>query len=239
MVHDLLAATSPLNSFFDWVQHHWGETATPFHRSYAAALLEAWNAWGLLEGAHILTMMWFFGTIMLVDMRLMGLAFRKTPISVISDKLLSVTVASMIILVLTGMALFFAKPQDYYHNFWFRLKMLLLAAAIANIYIFHKIVQKDQVGWDTAETPPSKARLSGLISLTSWVAVIFCGRLIAYNFLDCGKPHAAWINWFAECATSPVGAITQADYERQMAEEAAAPAAPAPAPDAAAKPEAK
>ncbi len=231
MLHQTLAAHSVLNDFFEWVQFHFGEHSTHYGRSFSAALHEALNAWGLLEGTHLLTLMLFFGTIALVDTRLLGWTFRKTPISVLSEKLLPLTVTAMIIAMITGPMLFFAKPQDYYHNFWFRLKMVLLVVAIANVYIFHKVVQKNQAEWDTAETPPLKARLSGALSLLSWVLVMSCGRLIAYNFLECGKPHSAFINFTQECATSPLGAVTQADYDKQLADEKkAADAAAAPPP---------
>ncbi len=259
MLNRFLAAHSVGNDFFEWIQFHFGEHTTHYGRSFSAALHEALNAWGLLEGTHLLTMMLFFGTIVLVDTRLLGWTFRKTPVSVFSERLLPLTVVAMVIAMITGPMLFFAKPQDYYHNFWFRLKMIVLVVAILNVYIFHKVVQKDQASWDTQETPPAKARLSGAVSLISWLVVMSCGRLIAYNFLECGKPHSAFINFTEECATSPLGAVTQADYDKQLADQkkaaeaapvaAATPVTPAPTADApkgktaapagAAKPEAK
>lgn len=236
MLHDLLAATSPLNSLFEWIQFHWGEHVTHYNRSFSQALHEALNFWGLLEGTHLLTLMAFFGTIVVVDTRLLGWTFRKTPVSVISDRLLPITVTAMVIAMITGPLLFFAKPQDYYHNFWFRWKLVFLICAIINVYVFHKVVQKNQAEWDNAEKPPFAARLSGAISLVSWLLIMGFGRMIAYNFLDCGKPHSAFVNWTAECKTSPLGSMTQADYDKQMADEKAAAdaaAAAAPAADAA------
>jgi uncharacterized membrane protein len=242
LLHDFLAATSPLNNFFEWMQFHWGADDT--HSSYSQALLGSLNFWGLLEGTHLLSLMLFFGTIVVVDSRLMGWTFRKTPVSVVSDRLLPLTVAAMIIAMVTGPVLFFSKPAEYYHNFWFRAKLVFLVIAIANVYIFHKMVQKNQAEWDNAESPPFKAKLSGAVSLISWVLIMGFGRMIAYNFLDCGKPHAAWINSFAECATSPLGSLTPAEYTKQLADQkaaddaaaAAAAAAPAPDPKAAAAP---
>ncbi|MEI7931498.1 MAG: hypothetical protein WCI21_00340, partial [Alphaproteobacteria bacterium] len=144
---------------------------------------------------------------------------------------------AMVIAMVTGPLLFFAKPQDYYHNFWFRLKLIVMIAAIINVYVFHKLVQKNQAEWDTAEKPPFKARLSGALSIMSWVVIMGCGRLIAYNFLECGKPHSAFMNWAQECVTSPMGSMTAADYTKQMdtekaaADAAAAAAAATPATD--------
>ena len=234
-----------------WLQYDLGTTHTEYGRSYSQALLESFNFWGLLEGTHLLSLMLFFGTIVVVDSRLLGWTFRKTPVSVISDRLLPLTVAAMLIAMITGPMLFFSKPQEYYHNAFFRMKMIFLVLAILNVYIFHKMVHKNQAEWDTAESPPMKAKLSGFLSITFWVLVMGCGRLIAYNFLECGKPHSALLNTFAGCAYSPHGAMTEADYTKQMADEkaaadaaaaaeAAAPATdPAAAPAGAAQPEAK
>ncbi len=258
MLHDILAAHSWLNDFFGYIQHHWGEHNTAYGRSYSAAMLEALNAWGLIEGSHLLFAMLFFGNIMVFDSRLLGLTFRKTPISELRDKLLPLTIISMVILMASGVFVFFSKPQDYYHNIWFRLKMIVLVLAVINVWIFHFVVEKDRANWDKDETPPTKARMSAVISLTSWVLVIAFGRLIAYSWFECGKPHSAWMNTFEGCAVSPLGAMTPEDFQKQLAEEktandaaaaaqAAAPAvepasqpgATSAAPKGAAKPEAK
>jgi len=250
LLHEILASHSVLNDFFGYVQHHWGEHTTAYGRSFSAALLEALNAWGIVEGSHLLFAMLFFGCILVFDARLLGITFRDVKISEVSEKLLPFTVISMTILLASGVFVFFSKPQDYYHNIWFRIKMVLLLVAVINVYIFHKIVQKNQAEWDSAASPPTKAKMSAVISLTCWVLVIGCGRLIAYSWFECGKPHSDWMNSLEECQTSPLGAMTPADFTRQLANEktandaaaaaAATPAAAAPAPTAGAtKPEAK
>jgi uncharacterized membrane protein len=107
----------------------------------------------------------------------------------------------------TGGLLFYAKPLLYYHNLWFRLKLIFLAIAIINIFIFHYKVQTDRDQWDTAVKPPRKARISALVSILSWVIVITFGRFIAYDWYECGKPLPHWANVAQECAISERGAI--------------------------------
>jgi hypothetical protein len=250
LVHHFLQASEPISQFMHWLQYDLGTQHTAYGRSYSQAMLESFNFWGLLEGTHLLSLMLFFGTIVVVDSRLLGWTFRKTPVSVVSDRLLPLTVIAMVIAMTTGPLLFLSKPQEYYHNAFFRFKMVLLVLAILNVWVFHKMVQKNQAEWDTAESPPGKAKLSGLLSILFWVGVMSCGRLIAYNFLECGKPHPVWLNTFAGCKYSPHGAMTEADYQKQLLDEkaaadaaAAAEAAPATdpaaAPAGAAQPEAK
>lgn len=180
-----------------------GDTAM----SWSDALASSLNFWGLLEGTHVLSLMLFAGTIFIVDLRLLGVAFKKSPISVISDRVLPLTIFGMVIMVMTGLALFYAKPLLYYHNIWFRLKLVFLAIAFVNIMIFHYRVQRDIATWDSYETPPTKVRLSGAISIASWILVIMFGRFIAYDWYNCGKPLPAWANAIEECKTSETGAV--------------------------------
>jgi hypothetical protein len=96
----------------------------------------------------------------------------------------------------------------YYHNIWFRAKLVLLAAAMVNIAVFHWRLQRRQPDWDADAAPPLAARASAFISLTIWVLMIVMGRFIAYNWYDCGKPQPGVINALQECAASEHGAMT-------------------------------
>ncbi len=194
-----------LHEFFRWIQENVGATASA--DSWSQQFRGSLNLWGLTEGTHVLTLMVFAGSIWLVDLRLMGLAFKSTPFSKLNDKVLPYTVASFLVLLITGIALFLAKPMDYYHNVWFRGKMVFLVIAAANIFWFHFKVQKNQDEWDAADKTPVVARLSGAVSLSSWVIVILLGRFIAYNWYDCGKPLPGFVNWFAECASTSSGIV--------------------------------
>jgi len=193
-------------AFLIWLQESLGKGKGDDAQSWSQALLGSLNFWNLLEGTHLLTLMLFAGTIMVVDFRLLGIAFKDSKVSVISDKVLPLTVAGFLIMIVTGLALFFAKPVFYYHNLWFRLKLIFLVLAMINIAVFHFRVQRNQEAWDTAPTPPLSARISAVLSLTAWITVIFFGRLIAYNFVECGKPLPAWLNAVQECSTSEHGA---------------------------------
>ena len=195
-----------LSDFFEWLQNSWGTTATPDGSSYSQLILGSLNFWGLLEGTHLLTLMLFFGTILLVDLRMLGAAFREYPLSVLSKRVLPLTVVAFALMILTGVILFFAKPYDYWHNLWFRAKMILLGLALINIFAFHYMVQKNQAEWDHLPRTPSKVKISALISLTSWILIIAFGRFIAYNWFECGKPQPDWVNVVQDCAASSKGA---------------------------------
>ncbi len=197
-----------IRAFLVWLQTRLGKGPGPDDASWSEALLGSLNFWSLLEGTHLLMLMLFVGCILAVDLRLMGVLYRRTPVSVVSRRLLPLTVAGLVLMLLSGTALFFAKPLAYYHNIWFRAKLVLLAAAMINIAIFHLRIQRPQPDWDHNPSPPLAARASALISLTIWVLMIVMGRFIAYNWYDCGKPQPDVINALQECAASEHGAMS-------------------------------
>lgn len=196
-----------IRDFLVWLATRVGKGPGEYDPSWSEGLASTLNVWGLLEGSHVLALMLFAGTIFLVDFRLLGVGFKNTPISVISDRVLPLTVFGFALMVVTGGLLFYAKPLLYYHNLWFRLKLIFLVIAVINIFIFHYKVQKDRDQWDTAPKPPGKARISAMVSILSWIAVIAVGRFIAYDWYECGKPLPEWANVAQECAISERGAI--------------------------------
>ena len=197
-----------LESFFNWMQHALGKGASPDAQSWSEALLGSLNFWGLLEGTHLICMMLFAGTIFVVDLRLLGVTFRKTPVSVVSDRVLPLTVFGFILVVASGLSLFFAKPEFYYHNIWFRVKMIVLAIALINILVFHGRIQATQGSWDADEKPPRQARVAAAMSLIAWLLVITFGRFIPYDWYECGKPQSSFINTVEECKVSEKGGYT-------------------------------
>ena len=200
-----------IREFLVWLQNDLGKGTGEMAQSWSEALLGSLNFWGLLEGTHLLALMLFAGTILVVDLRLLGVTFRRTKVSVVSDTILPLTVFGFLFVVVTGLGLFFAQPVFYYHNIWFRLKMIMLALALLNILIFHARIQKSQGAWDLLPKPPAGVRAAAAMSLTAWLVVITFGRLIAYDWFECGKPQPAFINWAEECAASEKGAVALAN----------------------------
>jgi hypothetical protein len=197
-----------IHDFLVWLQTGLGKGDGELAQSWSEALLGSLNFWGLLEGTHLLALMLFAGTIFVVDLRLLGATFRRTPVSVVSNTVLPLTVIGFALVIVTGLALFFAKPLFYYHNVWFRVKMILLALALLNILVFHRQIQRNQAAWDEAPLPPAAVRTAAGLSLTAWIMVITMGRLIAYDWFECGKPQPDFINWAQSCAASEKGAVS-------------------------------
>ena len=110
------------------------------------------------------------------------------------------TVIGFVIMVATGVALFYAIPERTFHSLWFRVKVILLVVAGLNAWWMHRRVAVDRAEWDDAERPPSSARVSAAISLAMWAGVVVTGRMIAYNWFDCDRqPQPEFVNWAAGC----------------------------------------
>ena len=191
------------HDFFSWLQYDLGKGAEEGALSWSQALNNSQNLWNLFEGTHVLTLMFFAGTIWIIDLRMMGVAFRNVPFSRLNDKVLPITMMAFGMMVFTGLVTFFGRQPAtfYYHDVWFRLKMIFLVLASINIFWFHFKVQTSQAEWDAMPTPPMKVRLSGVISMACWILVIIFGRFIAYDWYKCDKLQPSSILYaFAECA---------------------------------------
>jgi uncharacterized membrane protein len=166
--------------------------------SWSAQLLTSDRLWMLIEGAHVLALMLFVGTILFVDLRLLGITMKTVPVSRVTDQVLPWTIAGFALLLVTGGLLFFSNPLEYWHNAAFRVKLVFLAAAAINIFWFHWRVQASRAQWEAALVVPRAARLSGGASLVLWIAVIFAGRYMAYDWTKCMSPGDA-VAAIAQC----------------------------------------
>jgi hypothetical protein len=110
------------------------------------------------------------------------------------------TVAGFVLMMATGLLLFYAIPMRTWHSVWFRAKLVLMVLAALNVWVFHRRVERDRAKWDASPAPPLGARLSAVVSLTAWIAVIVMGRMIAYNWFDCDKPQPPFVSSVAGCS---------------------------------------
>jgi len=186
---------SPL-AFFEWLAD----------TSWSVDLHESQYAYPLIESIHVWTMAVFFGSVVMFDLRLLGVTLRKVPASDVVDRLLPLTIAAFILMVISGTLLFFAIPLRSYQSIFFRFKMLLLVLAGLNVWLFHSRVYPRVATWDIEAGPPRTAKIAGGISLVLWIGIIFSGRMIAYNWFDCDRqPQPDIINFLTSCVPTDAG----------------------------------
>jgi hypothetical protein len=135
-------------------------------------------AWPLSECLHFLGLTLLIGTVGLFDLRLLGVA-RALP-SGGFDRLLRWGVAGFGLCLATGVLFFVGIPGGYIDNPAFRLKLLFLLLAGANVLVFSRTVSRRVEGLASGETAPRAARWMAGISLCLWVAILCAGRMIAF-----------------------------------------------------------
>ena len=148
------------------------------------ALRESQYVWAWLLVAHIIAMCLFAGTIIMMDLRLMGVGNMSTAFSQVQRRLFPWQIAGMVLMAITGAAIVFADPMKYYANIIFWTKMVTMALAGLNAMAFHFITEYTVVDWDAGVTPPFGAKLAGGLSIVMWANVIVAGRLIPYNWFQ-------------------------------------------------------
>ncbi|MEA1674595.1 DUF6644 family protein [Nitrospirillum sp. BR 11163] len=134
----------------------------------------------IIESLHVVAITLVFGTIMIVDLRLLGFASHRRSANKLIAELLPFTWGAFILAVVTGSLLFTANAPAYANNTQFQLKMLVMLAAGVNMVIFHMTAHRRIAVWDSVP-PPTAARLAGVTSLILWVAVIYVGRWIGFT----------------------------------------------------------
>src|ERR1700682_1089752 len=102
----------------------------------------------LIESLHVLGLTMVFGTIAIVDLRLLGIASTRRPFSRIATDVLKWTWLAFALTVMTGVLMFITNAGVYYHNVYFRSKMALLALSGVNTLIFQRTALRSIHRWD-------------------------------------------------------------------------------------------
>jgi len=135
----------------------------------------------LLESIHVIGLALVFGTIAIIDLRLLGAASRERPFKRMASDVLKWTWAAFAMTAATGSLMFITNAGVYYHNFYFRTKMLLLVLAGINMLSFELTLGRAAHKWDKAPSAPAAGKAVAVLSLAIWISVIFAGRLIGFT----------------------------------------------------------
>src|SRR3569833_2292432 len=111
-------------------------------------------AFPLIEAAHVISVMLVFGSIAMLDLRLLGVSSRNYAVVRISNEVLPWTWASFLVSVISGCLLFVGQATNYLINTEFRIKMILLALAGLNLAVFHVFSWSKVRDWNSAAPTP-------------------------------------------------------------------------------------
>ena len=143
-------------------------------------LRESLWAYPITETLHIVGLATLYGSVLIVDLRLLGLN-RSLPVSRLARHALPWTVGAFLLVMVTGLLMFTAHAEDFLTNRVFIVKLGLIATAGVNAALLHTGVMRTVAAWDVNVMPPSRVRLTAVFSILLWTTVIACGRLLAYT----------------------------------------------------------
>jgi hypothetical protein len=116
-------------------------------------IAESTWAFPALEVVHIFAISMVFGTIAIIDLRLLGLASTKRSYTELARELLPWTWGAFFVSAACGSILILSRPAGYFENADFRLKFVCMGLAFVNMLVFQLITSKSVSKWDRAATP--------------------------------------------------------------------------------------
>jgi hypothetical protein len=147
--------------------------------SWAVAIRQSVWLYPALEVVHIVGIVLLVGTAFMFDLRLLSLA-RELPVKSLANYLLTWSRRGLLLVVPSGILLFITNPLDLGYDPTFWLKMILLVVAGLNALVFHKYTLPLASAWNTDSDAPTSAKTAAVLSIMLWLAIIFCGRWLAY-----------------------------------------------------------
>lgn len=147
--------------------------------SWASGIRQSLWLYPALEIVHITGIVVLVGAAFMFDLRLLG-ASKSIPVTGLSRHLLPWSQRGLILIIPSGILLFITNSKTLGVDPTFWLKMTLLVIAALNVLVFHKLIFKPHIKPGNLPDVPFSAKISALVSIMVWVAIIASGRLLAY-----------------------------------------------------------
>src|SRR5215831_7116893 len=128
----------------------------------ATTIRESLLLFPLLESIHVIGLSLVFGTIAIIDLRLLGAASSERRFQRMASDILKWTWAAFAVTAATGSLMFITNAGVYYHNFYFRTKMLLLVLAGVNMLSFELTLGRAAHKWDNAPSAPAAGKAAAV-----------------------------------------------------------------------------
>ena len=151
--------------FFKWVDTTW----------VSKAINDSKWLFPAIEGVHIVALALLFGTIFLLNLRLLGVGVRQRSVSELALELEPWTLCSLVVILISGVFLFASEATKSFRSTPFRIKIVLLVTAIAFHYIVSQRIVRREGGHH-----PFLAKTSAVFAIALWVSVGFAGRAIGF-----------------------------------------------------------
>jgi hypothetical protein len=136
--------------------------------------------YAIVNLVHVLGIATLFGSILVLDLRLVGIG-RRVPLAALSGAVVPVATAGFLIAATTGVGLLATKATEYVGNPFLLIKFPAIAFGLLNVGIL-----KRTEAWrahrmrDLTAGEQRQLAVFGGLSLLCWLTAITAGRMIAY-----------------------------------------------------------
>jgi hypothetical protein len=131
----------------------------------------------VIEAFHLLGLAGTFGSLLLVDLRLLGLGLSKQPVAQLAKGAQPWLIGSVILMFSTGIPLFLSESIKCYYSFPFWVKMTCLALALLFTFTVRRRLTRSGV----AVATPEFGRAVAIVSMCLWFGVAWGGRWIGFS----------------------------------------------------------
>ena len=136
--------------------------------------------YGTVNLVHILGVSSLFGSVLVLDLRLLGL-WKSIPIAMITQPTVPIAAAGFLIAAFSGVCLLATKATEYVGNPFLYIKFPAIALGMANVLVLNLLpAWKARKTRDLTSREKSQLSVAGGISLVSWLTAIMAGRMIGY-----------------------------------------------------------
>jgi hypothetical protein len=146
------------------------------HTSFSIFIRRSTWGFATVEMVHLLGLAALGGTILIIDLNLLGIGLRRQPPSRIARELLPLLLGSLAVMLVSGVFLVATGPLKYYYSPWFRLKMIFFFLAVTFHFALHRTLLQPK--WNAR--PSAGLRVAGVVSLILWLGVGLAGRAIGF-----------------------------------------------------------
>jgi len=160
-----------LAPFFTWLEH---SPLGEFIRS-----LGVWS-YGVINLIHILGIILLFGSILILDLRLLG-AWRQIPLPLLSRPTTRMAQIGFVVALCSGIPMITVKSTDYIGNPFLLIKFPAIALALLNVWLVHRTeAWRAHRVRELMPTERNRLKIGAALSLTFWLTAITAGRMIGY-----------------------------------------------------------
>lgn len=136
--------------------------------------------YGVLNLAHILGVSTLFGSVLILDLRLIGL-WRRAALGAVAAPTVPLAAAGFVLAAASGLCMLTTNATEYAGNPFLLIKFPAIALGLANVAVLHRLP-----AWAARDARGPSARerrqlaVAGGASLACWLTAIAAGRMIGY-----------------------------------------------------------